>query len=182
MTGVGELKEVVIEAAELIKKLRSADAGMRVLDVRTEQEFAGGHIAGATHLPSEALLDGPGGEERDQDFIRSVAGDGVKTLIVHCMYSQCRGPAVVQRLAVAAADAKVPVEIALLCGGFHKFVNTVHDEEGGTGDVPGLLEGFQPKFWRRTKSHGLVESDAVDGLEQLGVVTDGVDPVASGTS
>jgi len=158
-----------IGVEDLVAALKDGQA-IKVLDVRTDTEFASGHIAGAIHQTSEALLDDASGEVTTKDLIERLAKESVEKLVVHCMYSTNRGPAVVNSLTAATAELGVKLEVALLVGGFHKFMNTVWEGEGTGGDVPGLLEGMKSNHWRRTKSHGLVAADAVDGLAELGVV------------
>mmetsp|Transcript_28576 Transcript_28576/g.45887 ORF Transcript_28576/g.45887 Transcript_28576/m.45887 type:complete len:189 (-) Transcript_28576:179-745(-) len=158
-----------ISVEDLVESLRAGGAGIAVLDVRTDREFASGHIAGARHETSEALLDDASREARTKELIEGLAKEGVDRLVVHCMYSTNRGPAVVNSLTAVAADLGVKMEVSLLCGGFHKYMNTVWDGEISGCDVPGLLANVKPKAWRRTQSHGFVEAEAVEGLEELGV-------------
>lgn len=152
-----------ITSEELVEALTKKDVKIAVLDVRTDQEFNRGHIVGASHTPSDTLLDGDLGKELCTKLLKEFEGKGVEKLVIHCMYSQSHGPAVLQSM--SNIDG-ITLQLIILEGGFHKFMNTITDE---TGNHNGLLEGFQPHAWRRTKSHGLVDEDAVQGLEALGV-------------
>eukprot|EP00931_Biecheleriopsis_adriatica_P012208 TRINITY_DN113333_c0_g1_i1.p1 TRINITY_DN113333_c0_g1~~TRINITY_DN113333_c0_g1_i1.p1 ORF type:complete len:196 (+),score=46.86 TRINITY_DN113333_c0_g1_i1:68-655(+) len=169
----------IIQVNELVSALQSGGGGTRVLDVRTDEEFASGHVKGALHETSEALLDDSMREDRTKELIQSLSKEGVDRLVVHCMYSTNRGPAVVHSLTSAAAELGAKLEVCLLYGGFHKFINTVWQEGDGT-EVPEMIEGLKAKHWRRTHSHGLVVADAVEGLEELGVSV-GAEPAAGVT-
>lgn len=151
--------------------MQANDSTTSVLDVRTEIEFQLGHIAGADNIPTEALLDGEEGERIAKEFLCGLREKGVCVLVLYCMYSQCRGPAIVAMLNSVSFHEGLGIEIALLAGGFHKFLNMVADPQGEGGDVPGLLQDFQKEAWRRTESHGFVEAGAVEGLEELGATT-----------
>lgn len=152
-----------ITCEDLVAALTSRDGSTAVLDVRTDREFESGRIVGAVHAPSDSLLDGDTGKEFRTRLLQDFEAKGVQKLVVTCMYSQSNGPAVVQSM--SSIDG-VPIQLVILEGGFHKFINTVCDEANNHN---GLLEGFQPHAFRRTKSHGLVEEEAVKGLETLGV-------------
>jgi rhodanese-related sulfurtransferase len=45
----------VIEANELLDRQKKEDSGLVVLDVRTPQEFAAGHVPGAINIPHDQL-------------------------------------------------------------------------------------------------------------------------------
>lgn len=143
-----------------------------VLDVRTTEEFAGGHIIGARHEPSERFLgDRNAGEALGKEIVSIFAASDVKTIVVYCQYSNCSGPLIANILASVTKAERSPLEVALLDGGFHKFLNSVRGKEGDAiGNVPGLIEGVKAKKWRRTSTRGLVDADAVDELEQLGFI------------
>ncbi len=63
-----------IDQASLLKRIEKKDASMVILDVRTPEEYAAGHVPGAinipyTHLPSR---------------ISEVADAGDKDIVVYC--------------------------------------------------------------------------------------------------
>lgn len=63
-----------IDQASLLKRIEKKDTSMVILDVRTPEEFAAGHVPGAinipyTHLPSR---------------ISEVADSGDKDIVVYC--------------------------------------------------------------------------------------------------
>lgn len=142
------------------------DSRVLIIDVRTPQEFAGGHIKGAQNVPYEELLENDAAEARAEELLGLAQTNGVECVLVHCMYSQARGPTVAQSIASQAGGT---VEVAILEGGFHSFVNKVH----GPGDAmppegANLVEGFLPDRWRRTQACGLVDVEAVEAAEALG--------------
>eukprot|EP00929_Paragymnodinium_shiwhaense_P005477 TRINITY_DN107528_c0_g1_i1.p1 TRINITY_DN107528_c0_g1~~TRINITY_DN107528_c0_g1_i1.p1 ORF type:complete len:183 (-),score=60.10 TRINITY_DN107528_c0_g1_i1:86-634(-) len=155
---------------ELIAALSEQSKTTAVLDVRSGDELVKGKIPTARHVPSEALLDGEAGTKQAHTLIADFAKENVEKLIVHCMYSMGRGPAVVQLLAACGKEDGAPLEILLLEGGFHKYLNQVYTMNGGgtVGDVPALLEKVDANAWRLTATHGLVESAAVEAMETLG--------------
>lgn len=153
------MKSVPVEEAIALV----GDDKVKIIDVRTVEEFAGGHIKGAVHVPYEDLLDSAAAEAKAQEVLNTVQTTGANLLLVHCMYSKARGPLVAQSLSQKAQA--YGVEVAILEGGFHNFVNKVH----GPGDeMPpegaNLVEGFQPDRWRRTAACGLVDVEGTCGL------------------
>ncbi|WLR51360.1 rhodanese-like domain-containing protein [Bacillus tianshenii] len=56
-----------IEATDEVKSLM--DEGVQVIDVRTSEEFAEGHIPGATLIPLDELSDRTGELEKDKKYI-----------------------------------------------------------------------------------------------------------------
>jgi rhodanese-related sulfurtransferase len=64
-----------IDQASLLKRIEKKDTSMLILDVRTPEEFAAGHVPGAinipyTHLPSR---------------ISEVADSGDKDIVLYCV-------------------------------------------------------------------------------------------------
>jgi len=53
-------------------------SGATVLDVRTPEEFAGGHVASATNLPVDDVT------ARMAEVDKLVAGDKTKPVVVYC--------------------------------------------------------------------------------------------------
>lgn len=161
----------VVNTQELAATLKSNHSAMSVLDVRTDKECEGGHVIGSRHVCSERILDAESGPALVKEILATYAAAGTQTVVVHCMYSQCRGPTIANILASAAKSEGRDISIALLEGGFHKFLNDVHTENAmqpeSINDVPGLVGGVKPHKWRRTAKHGLVEADAYDAIDQL---------------
>lgn len=159
----------VMPVADLMAALKDGSSCVAVLDVRTEEEYTSGYIAGAKHVPSERLL-AEAGEALAKEIIADFVKAGIKTIVVHCMYSQSDEMAatIANTLAAFAKVEGQLVEIAVLGGGFHEFFNTVHDKEKDCiSDVPGLVEGVKSKKWRRTITNGLVEATTVEAVEVL---------------
>jgi Cdc25 family phosphatase len=158
----------VLELANALQPNPRPDVG--VLDVRTDSEYAGGRIQGAMHVPSETFTENPNtGENYAKEILFSFAGRGIKVLVVHCMYSQCRGPLVANMLAslLKAVGLADKMEVCILDGGFHKFLNAVRTKNDTVADVPGLIQGLDARKWRKTAEQGLVEADAVQTVEEL---------------
>jgi len=59
---------------ELAKEMMKADDGLVVVDVRTQEEFDGGHIPGAICIPNESIVDAQPAELPDLD----------QTILVYC--------------------------------------------------------------------------------------------------
>jgi len=140
-----------------------------VLDVRTDREFNSGRVAGARHVPHDGMLDNLNIKEgMAKEIISGYCSCGVKQIVVVCMYSQCSSPLIANTLAAVAKTSRQPVEILVLDGGFHSFLNKIHKMYGDAmNNVPGLIEGVQRNMWRRTSTRGFVEADTVDCVEQL---------------
>lgn len=76
-------------AAILRDSERLAALSLSILDVRNESEYSEGHIRGSTNVPSTNWSNAA--------FVESIVetltgGDTPKTVVMHCAYSQQRGP------------------------------------------------------------------------------------------
>lgn len=76
-------------AAILQDSEKLAALSLSILDVRNESEYSEGHIRGSVNLPSTNWS--------NTAFVESVVatlngGDKPKTVVMHCAYSQQRGP------------------------------------------------------------------------------------------
>jgi rhodanese-related sulfurtransferase len=92
-----------IEAAELVIHLQEPGGSkFVVIDVRNEDEFASGHIKGASNLPSTKWCD----ESFVKGFIQQYTGEDAAStnLVFHCAYSAKRGPTVAQIIQDAIKD------------------------------------------------------------------------------
>merc|ERR1719253_1867955 len=84
------------------------------------------------------------------------------------MYSHSGSPLVANLLAVTAKTEGKQVDVVVLDGGFHKFLNTVSgSDDAAIANVPGLVEGVVARSWKRTKTRGLVDAREVEQMEQL---------------
>ncbi|CAG9464856.1 unnamed protein product [Pedinophyceae sp. YPF-701] len=147
-----------IAPADLAEKIRSGSDGLVVLDVR-DDDLYGGSIQNAVNVPvscfkNDYLLD---------DVISRLgllspgnAGAGrVTTVVVHCMFSQQRGPfaalRLLERVKELSGSGHVP-EVLVLRGGFRAFSDAYSDLlqtapaaaidlDGLGGDVAGKLGG-----------------------------------------
>jgi rhodanese-related sulfurtransferase len=107
--------------------LPAAERGLVVLDVR-DDDYAGGHIAQARHVPAgKFLADDAGGAAQAQ--ARAVVGK--ETVVVHCALSQVRGPACASRLAAALEELRAPVvpRVLVLEGGFSAFARLMYRKD-----------------------------------------------------
>mmetsp|Transcript_49866 Transcript_49866/g.79194 ORF Transcript_49866/g.79194 Transcript_49866/m.79194 type:complete len:191 (-) Transcript_49866:59-631(-) len=159
-----------ISVAELVAATEGDEKNkeLQCLDVRTDEEYNSGHVVGAMNVPSEQLLGEGVQESVAEELLSKFHAAGTKTVVVYCMYGQGRSPTIANTLAALAKASGLSLEIALLEGGFHAFINAVHSkEEDAIGDVPGLVQNVKPVKWRRTSTHGLVNADAVASVEQL---------------
>lgn len=78
-----ELSNILIDSEKL------AEANLKIFDVRNESEFSEGHIRGSTNHPSSHWA--------NTEFVESIVADLLldgqpKTVVMHCAYSQQRGP------------------------------------------------------------------------------------------
>lgn len=75
-TAVSEVNELGYTQIpqELAKEMMKADDGLVVVDVRTQEEFDGGHIPGAICIPNESIVDAQPAELPDLD----------QTILVYC--------------------------------------------------------------------------------------------------
>ena len=103
-----------ITAEKLIEKLRT-DKPPKVIDVR-EEDRKGGHIKHSIHIPAPVFRASP---SQAIPLVKDA-----ELVVVHCMYSQVRGPSCAALLAAAldSAVAKKEVEgnpqVTVLEGGF----------------------------------------------------------------
>jgi len=93
-----------ISAAEL---LVTSFVNSVIIDVRSD-DFVGGNIPGAVNIPSSQYEEG----------IKLYA-ESYSTVIVHCLYSQVRGPTIAKKLAYDYPDK----EVIILRGGFTDYLN-----------------------------------------------------------
>jgi rhodanese-related sulfurtransferase len=164
--------------ALLAQQERSGDAAGEVIvvDVRSSEERADGHIAGSVHVPSEqwslwhhewpdeggpsqVVRKGLGSDarallDRVADSCSGAGGDDDGPLLIfHCMYSRERAP----RAAQNAADADPCVRVAVLRGGFQQMMAQLWVGGGASdGGGSGLLVDVVPERWLPNGRQGLV--------------------------
>lgn len=105
-----------MEPAQLVELMRGdTRASFIILDVRDEDFFETGHISDhCRHTPSESF------EEELPDVIAQVKS--LDKVVVHCAFSQQRGPRAARKLAQAlAAAGLLKPEVFILRGGFNAF-------------------------------------------------------------
>ncbi len=78
----GAEPSATIEPAELISRIAEGKAPF-VLDVRSEKEFAAGHIPGAINIPHDALA----------DRLSELPDDKASEIVVHCQSGRRAGMA-----------------------------------------------------------------------------------------
>lgn len=89
-----------MQAEELAEKVANgavAAGQVVVMDVRGRDEFESGHIKGATHLPSTNWSD-PAFVDKVVEQYAADDSAGKRSIVVHCAYSQQRGPACARAL------------------------------------------------------------------------------------
>mmetsp|Transcript_57059 Transcript_57059/g.121249 ORF Transcript_57059/g.121249 Transcript_57059/m.121249 type:complete len:186 (-) Transcript_57059:360-917(-) len=158
-------KEVSVdEAASKI-----LDGKLQVVDVRDDGEYSSGHIKGSKHVPWEDLVEGEKADANVSKLLDQLKADGTDHVLIVCMYSSGRGPTVAQRLTSFAEAHNMALDVCILDGGFHGFVNKARG--GGTDSKVAcdLLEGYKPEHWCETPNRGLVTANAVDAMKELEV-------------
>ena len=94
-TDAASLRRLEPAAVKQILEDGNAREAVAILDVRDADEVAAGAIAGRRHLASTEFHD----DGRVDALLDELAEAGKRTVIVHCMHSQKRGPACAARLA-----------------------------------------------------------------------------------
>ena len=107
VTGSAFAADVVgINPEALLERAKKADESFVILDVRTPEEFAQGHVPGAINIPHDKL----------GDRIAELMGDKNKDVVLYCRSG---------RRAVLAADT-------LKAGGFTKLLHLEGDMQQWT--------------------------------------------------
>jgi len=96
-----------IDQEALLKRIEQKDASMIILDVRTPEEFAAGHVPGAINIPHAKIIG-----SRLQEY----AADTL--FVVYCAGPHCNGAA---RAALRLARQGRPVK--LMAGGITGWVD-----------------------------------------------------------
>jgi rhodanese-related sulfurtransferase len=105
-----------IECDVLASLLLSNRAQVAVVDVRDEDYVEGGHIRGAVNVPSSSF------NEAEMDRLISSALDGKEKVVVHCMFSQQRGPRSAVKLAQRLQEVhRRDISVLVLRGGYRRF-------------------------------------------------------------
>ncbi|KNC48914.1 uncharacterized protein AMSG_04659 [Thecamonas trahens ATCC 50062] len=113
-----------LQPDSLLGLLRDEQAPVVVVDVR-DDDHAGGHIAGAIWLASRDFDAGMTSLARE--LVQRAADAGASDMnplpvVVHCQFSQVRGPSCARALAAHPDIAACPtVQIAILKGGYSYF-------------------------------------------------------------
>ena len=94
-----------------VEKQPSVQLCFKVVDVRSS-DFQGGHLPGATNIP----WDDPRCVHKLSDLIHQCAVKDRKSVVVHCMFSESRAPAVVRSLLEGEPD--LCAHVSVLSGGF----------------------------------------------------------------
>ncbi|PNH08878.1 rhodanese domain phosphatase 2 [Tetrabaena socialis] len=102
-------------------------------------DYVGGHITGAVNVPAELWY-----SEQHVDSVIDERVAGRDTVVVHCMFSQQRGPRCAMRLAsrlAARSDVAKPA-VYVLRGGFTGFAAHYRHEQD-------LVEDYDEAFYKR---------------------------------
>mmetsp|Transcript_36690 Transcript_36690/g.50098 ORF Transcript_36690/g.50098 Transcript_36690/m.50098 type:complete len:198 (+) Transcript_36690:46-639(+) len=125
-----------------------------VIDVRTADELADGHIAGCQHIPFDEwnLLSARAEDLVDDSAAASLLRRALDAsppwhLIFHCMYSRERGPRAAEKARVVLGDA---AEVSLLRGGFQQCMAQLWPADGD------VLASVREERWRPHGRQGLV--------------------------
>ena len=105
-----------IDCDALVDLLRTSGGQVAVIDVRDE-DWVGGHVAGAVNWPSSNF------EHNDSiDELIATVLQGKDKAVVHCMFSQQRGPRSALKLAQRLEEVnRQNVAVLVLRGGFQRF-------------------------------------------------------------
>lgn len=104
-----------IDVPHLVEYLDGGSAV--VVDVR-DQDYKGGHIPGAVHVPYELF-------DTNIDEVLKKFTDNSKKYVLYCMYSRERAPACADMLLakLTPTDGSHPPDVHVLTGGFNAWVN-----------------------------------------------------------
>ena len=119
----------------LAELLRGPDAdSIQVVDVR-DDDFGDGCVAGAWNVPSKSLQTEPAVDALKHQLAREQR----TTVVVHCLYSQQRGPACAARLVErlnAGVSGQLPLQVCVLQGGWMNWRKTYGGEQDLTTPLP----------------------------------------------
>eukprot|EP00271_Cylindrocystis_brebissonii_P002766 TRINITY_DN13566_c0_g1_i1.p1 TRINITY_DN13566_c0_g1~~TRINITY_DN13566_c0_g1_i1.p1 ORF type:complete len:171 (+),score=15.33 TRINITY_DN13566_c0_g1_i1:255-767(+) len=113
---MAELK--YMPAENLVKLKENGSKGVAIIDVRSEEREEEGHISGSFHYPSTCF------EESLPSLVKEIQGK--EAVVVHCAFSQVRGPTCAKILAqhlAKQASADNP-EVFVLYKGFNNWQAT----------------------------------------------------------
>ncbi|KAL6753129.1 Rhodanese-like protein [Haematococcus lacustris] len=107
-----------ISADALVSRLEAekGHGSTVVLDVR-DDDREGGHINGSIHVPSSTLTDA----QLDEVIEKHISATSPEAVVVHCMFSQQRGPRAAARLAARLSEMESKTQVLVLQGGFVGF-------------------------------------------------------------
>ncbi len=84
LSGIACASDVAtVDGASLLKRVQSGDSTLVVLDVRTPQEFAEGHVPGAVNIPHDTL----------ESRLAELEADRDKDVVVYCRSGRRAGMA-----------------------------------------------------------------------------------------
>lgn len=142
-----------ITAADLNNRITAGEKDLMVLDVRSQAEYANGHIPTAIHIPIELI---------EQDSIRL---DKNKDYILFCGAVTCGASDIAAR---KLKDLGFP-NLFVLEGGYPKWVESGYEIEAGA--CPFHAELTEKSFWEECLNLGIVIGAGL---------TDGINPCAIG--
>lgn len=120
-----------ISPAEFLKAVVSGEK-ILVLDVRDE-DFIGGNIPNALNIPAS-------------EYDSTIVSDHIKdfsTVMVHCMYSQVRGPKIGRYIKRDYPEK----DVFVLQGGFTGYLNEVLVKS--TSQETDKVENLDMQYWRK---------------------------------
>jgi thiosulfate/3-mercaptopyruvate sulfurtransferase len=150
--------QLLIETGELAKRL--GEQGMRLVDVRTHEEYAGGHIPGAVHVSWQALDDLKANQQGlpiPQDRAEELFGGlGITTGTMVVAYDGPKTPFAAARL-FFVLEFFGHEKVKILNGGFKKWV---HEGRPVSSEVPRPVKAA---FVARPRRELLATADQVRG-------------------
>jgi rhodanese-related sulfurtransferase len=119
------------------QSIPAAQRPLVVIDVR-DDDFGGGHIAQARNVPAAEFL--------ASVSTQALAVAGKETVVLHCAFSQVRGPKCAGRLAAALAElrdvrAAPAPHVAVLEGGFSAFARMYRTDPSLFSDFDERVHG-----------------------------------------
>ena len=125
---------------------RLDDEHFYVVDVRSERDYAGGHVKNSQNHSWETFEDS--GVREIRAFCRTLPRSA--EVVLYCMNSQQRGPSCAMALMQLLDDDGLDVPVHVLTGGMHKWFNAHVGKRSES-----LIAGLDISAWKDVKEGGV---------------------------